>query len=51
MAMWHRPDTQCPVVALGIQRGEGWSNFGVNELLGGCLAGGYSAVIDVLYVS
>ena len=48
MAMWHRPDTQCPVVALGVQRGEGWSDFGVNGLLGCCLAGGSSAVIDVL---
>ena len=26
-------------------------NFGVNELLGSCLTGGSSAVIDVLYVS
>ena len=51
MVMWRRLDTQCPVVALRVHRGEGWFNFGMNVLSGGCLAGGSNAVIDVLYVS
>ena len=49
--MWHRTDTQCPVVALRVQRGERWSKFRMPELLEGCPAGGSSAVIDVRYVS
>ena len=49
MATWHWPDTQCPVVALRVQLGEGWSDLGKNELIGGCIVGGSSAAIHVFY--
>ncbi len=50
MVLWHGPDTQCPVV-LSVQGGEGWSDLGEYELLGGFTVGGSRTDIDVLDIS